>query len=208
MQLMDISDKLAKQNVLRYKAFNKSHTAENSKPALLTFKGDVYLGLKADSFDDSDLNFAQDHIRILSGLYGILRPLDLMQEYRLEMGTELTTSRGKNLYEFWGDKITKALNDSIKTQKEEYVINLASQEYWKAVQPKKLKAKVIQVDFHEERDGKISFVSFNAKKARGMMCHFIIKNRLSSPESLKAFDYDGYYFSEHLSGPDHFRFLK
>jgi uncharacterized protein len=208
MQLMDISEKLAKQNVQRYKSFNKSHTADNSNPALLTFKGDVYLGLKADSFDDSDLNFAQDHIRILSGLYGILRPLDLMQEYRLEMGTELVTSRGKNLYEFWGDKITKALNNTIKTQSEDCVINLASQEYWKALQPKILKAKVIQVDFHEERDGKISFVSFNAKKARGMMCHFIIKNRLIDPESLKAFDYDGYYFSESLSGPNHFRFLK
>lgn len=208
MQLMDISEKLAQSNYQRYKTFDKNHTSDNSKAAILTFKGDVYLGLKADSFDIKDFEFAQNHLMILSGLYGILRPADLMQEYRLEMGTSLETAKGKNLYEFWGDKITKALNDYIKVQNETYIINLASQEYWKAINTKKLKAKVIQVDFHEERDGKLSFVSFNAKKARGMMCHFMIKNRLNNPEDLKAFDYEGYYFAEHLSKPDHFRFLK
>jgi cytoplasmic iron level regulating protein YaaA (DUF328/UPF0246 family) len=208
MQLMDLSEKLAVLNTERYRIFKKEHTTENSTHAILTFKGDVYQGLQADTFNADDLNFAQNHLRILSGLYGILRPLDLMQPYRLEMGTRLETEKAENLYSFWGDKITKALNDEIRKNQYKYVINLASQEYWQAVQPKKLRAGVINVEFHEERNGKISFVSFNAKRARGMMCHYIVKNKITNPELLKGFDYDGYYFAENLSNDQNFRFLK
>ncbi|MBK9254082.1 MAG: peroxide stress protein YaaA [Saprospiraceae bacterium] len=208
MHLMDISEKLAQLNRDRYHSYNVNFTTENSKAAILQFKGDVYLGLKAEQFSTEELLFAQDHIRILSGLYGLLKPLDRMQAYRLEMGTMLETKKGKNLYEFWGDKITKILNNHIKLNDTKYIINLASQEYWKAVKTEKLKAKVINVDFHEERNGKITFVSFNAKKARGMMCNYIVKNRLSKPEELKGFDYDGYYFSEELSKDNHYKFLK
>jgi len=198
-QLMKVSDKIAELNVERFQSFKTPFDLDNAKQAVLAFRGDVYTGLDADSFDEADLEFAQAHLRILSGLYGILKPLDLMQPYRLEMGTKLQNARGKNLYEFWHEKITRRLNEDLQATGSEYVINLASKEYFKSVKPKLLNGELINVNFKEDKNGTYKIVAFFAKKARGMMCHYIIKNKITKPEHLKGFDYDNYVFNEDLS---------
>lgn len=197
--LMKVSVKIADLNVERFHSFKTPFNKKNAKPSVLAFKGDVYAGLQAETMDGADLEFAQEHLRILSGLYGILRPMDLMQPYRLEMGTRLKNENGKNLYEFWDDRITKLINKDLKTSKGSAVINLASKEYFNAVKPKELKGELYHVNFKEERNGVYKIISFNAKKVRGVMSRYIIKNRITKPEDLKAFTEDGYVFNADLS---------
>lgn len=206
--LMKISEKLADQNRLRYKTFSKDYTSENSKSAIEAFIGDVYVGLEAKSFKKNDLKFAQKHLRILSGLYGILKPFDKIQPYRLEMGTKLENKNGSNLYHFWASKINKELEAELNLHKSKYIVNLASNEYFKATVPKSLKSEVINVGFKEEKDGKLKFISFNAKKARGMMARFIVQNRIDTPDLLKGFDTDGYYYEEKLSDSKNLLFVR
>ena len=207
-ELMNISDALADLNVKRFKAFSKDYPVETSKAAIEAFKGDVYVGLDYPTLDRQDIDFAQAHLRILSGLYGLLRPLDKMQAYRLEMGTRLENKLGSNLYHFWGDKIVKQLNKQLKELESDLVINLASNEYFKAVNVKKMKGTVIEANFKEDRDGVLKFISFNAKKARGMMARYIIKNKITNIEDLKGFDLDGYYFSEEHSSAQSLLFIR
>ncbi|MFT6915888.1 MAG: cytoplasmic iron level regulating protein YaaA (DUF328/UPF0246 family) [Motiliproteus sp.] len=192
--LMKLSDKLASLNAVRYECWSRPFSPENAKQALLAFKGDVYTGLDAESLSPKDLTFAQQHLRMLSGLYGLLRPLDLMQPYRLEMGTRLNNVRGSNLYQFWGDIITDAVNQTLSEQGDELLVNLASNEYYKSVQPKRLNAQVITPVFKDSKNGQYKVISFYAKKARGLMSRYIIQNRLNSVEGLKAFDAQGYAF--------------
>lgn len=194
--LMDISENLAKENVKRYKSFKKDYDEAITAAAIYAFRGDVYVGLDADTFRKNEIKYAQKHIRILSGLYGILRPMDRIQAYRLEMSTSLENKKGKNLYAFWDDKITKYLNRELKESGSDTVINLASKEYFKAIRPEKLKANIINVDFREDRNGRLTFISFNAKKARGMMARFIIQNKIKSVDDLIGFDTDGYQYVE------------
>lgn len=193
-ELMDISDKLADLNYVRYKEFQEEHTKENSRPAMYAFNGDVYTGLDAYTLPLEKLDYIQDRLRILSGLYGILKPLDIIQPYRLEMGTNVGLYSKKNLYEVWQKKITDSLNKEM--EKDGLFINLASNEYYKAVNEKKLKAKVITPVFKDFSNGKLKIVSFFAKKARGSMVRYIIDKEVESIEELKGFDYDGYKFSE------------
>ena len=197
--LMKISDKLGQLNFARYHDWSRPFTADNAKQALLAFKGDVYTGLEAESFKAQDFKFAQKHLRILSGLYGLLRPLDLMQPYRLEMGTKFANSQGKNLYEFWGSTITDGLNAQLKKLKSQQLINLASNEYFKSVQPKALNAEVITPVFKDQKNGQYKIISFYAKKARGLMSAYIIKNRLTDAEQLKDFDLEGYRYNAAMS---------
>jgi len=198
-RLMGISDTLADLNVARFKSFKTPFTPANARPAIDAFKGDVYQGLDADSLSDADIAFAQDHLRILSGLYGLLRPLDLMQAYRLEMGTRLANERGNNLYQFWDDRIAGALNERLQQDANPMLVNLASGEYFKAVKQRALKAKVITPVFKEIRDGKAKVISFMAKKARGLMTRYAIMNRLDDVEKLKSFNAGGYAFDPLLS---------
>jgi len=192
---MSISDKLSKLNFDRFQTFATPFTLRNAKQALLAFKGDVYNGIDAPSLSQEDLEFAQDSVRMLSGLYGVIRPLDLIAPYRLEMGTRLVNSKGKNLYEFWGDQISNVLNDD----ESEVIINLASNEYFKGIDKKALNAKIINIAFKELKNDKYKIIGIYAKRARGLMVNYIIKNRLIKPESLKAFDVEGYQFREELS---------
>ncbi len=196
-KLMDISDKLADLNYTRYKDFHEEHSKENSRPAMYAFNGDVYTGLDSYSVPVEKLDFIQDRLRILSGLYGVLKPLDLIQPYRLEMGTNVGLYSKKNLYEIWQKKITDSLNKEM--EKEELFVNLASNEYYKAVNEKKLKAKVITPVFKDFKNGKLKIISFFAKKARGSMVRYIVNKEVETIEELKAFDYDGYKFSENES---------
>ncbi|RCU51821.1 peroxide stress protein YaaA [Corallincola holothuriorum] len=196
--LMKISDKLAGLNAARFQEWQPDFTPENAKQALLAFKGDVYDGMDATSFSDDDIAWAQDHLRILSGLYGLLKPLDLMQPYRLEMGTKLDTGRGNNLYQFWGNIITEQLSKALSAQNDRVLINLASNEYFKSVKLKPLKAYVVTPVFKDLKNGQYKVISFYAKKARGMMARYILQNRIQDPEQLKLFGEGGYYFS----GPD------
>ena len=191
--LMSISDKLADLN---------------ARQALLAFKGDVYTGLQAETFSEADFDFAQQHLRMLSGLYGVLRPLDLMQPYRLEMGIRLENAKGKDLYQFWGDVITDKLNAALQAQGDNVVINLASDEYFKSVKPKKLDADIIKPVFLDEKNGKFKVISFYAKKARGLMSRFIIQNRLTKPEQLTGFNSEGYFFDEASSGKNELVFKR
>ena len=197
--LMKISDKLADLNHKRYVEWRNKPAESKTRPAALAFKGDVYQGLEAESFNDSDLKFAQRHLRILSGLYGLLRPLDVIQPYRLEMGTKLKTSKGQNLYDYWGTKLTTGLNEALKESKEGTLVNLASNEYFGAVQPKLLEGSLLNIGFKEKRNGQLKFVSFSAKKARGLMAKFIIIERLKNPDDLKNFDLEDYKFNKKLS---------
>jgi cytoplasmic iron level regulating protein YaaA (DUF328/UPF0246 family) len=206
-ELMKLSDKLASLNVARYQSWQSEHTAENARPAVLAFKGDVYTGLDAESFSAEDFDFAQQHLRILSGLYGVLRPLDLLEPYRLEMGTRLKTDAGDNLYQFWGSRITDALNDELQTE-DDVIVNLASNEYFKAVQPKALRGRLITPVFKDFKNGQYKIISFYAKKARGLMSRYIIQNRIESAEAIKAFDLEGYYFSPEQSKGDTWVFLR
>ncbi|NOX48305.1 MAG: peroxide stress protein YaaA [Chlorobi bacterium] len=199
-KLMKISPKLANLNWTRFQEWELPFTTQNAKQALLCFKGDVYNGLDAASLLPVDIDFAQGHLRILSGLYGLLRPLDLMQAYRLEMGTPLKTGKRKNLYEYWGDKITRSVNDSLIEGKIKYLINLASREYYKAIDPQKVNAQIITPIFKEYRNGQYKFMSVFGKKARGLMTRFIIQNKLTDPEQMKLFDSEGYYYNDKLSG--------
>ncbi|ART82047.1 peroxide stress protein YaaA [Oceanisphaera profunda] len=195
-QLMKISDKLAGLNAARFADWQPNFTPDNAKQALLAFKGDVYTGLDAESLSAKDFAFAQAHLRMLSGLYGLLRPLDLMQAYRLEMGTKLDNVRGKDLYQFWGDIITDKLNIALEEQGDNVLINLASNEYFKAVKPKSLSGQIITPVFKDCKNGQYKIISFYAKKARGLMARYIIQNQLTEVSQLTAFDTDGYYFVE------------
>lgn len=197
--LMDISDKLATLNAARFKAFQLPFTPANAKPALFAFHGDVYDGLDAASFSLSDLTYAQQHLRILSGLYGLLKPFDLMQAYRLEMGIALGNPRGKNLYQFWGDRLTNLLNQHAKKAKCQHIINLASQEYAAAIQPKALALPLIVPVFKEKKGGQLKVIGLLAKRARGRMAAWIIRNRVESADDLRAFDLDGYQYDAALS---------
>ncbi|MEZ4687362.1 MAG: peroxide stress protein YaaA [Bacteroidia bacterium] len=194
--LMHLSDKLANLNFERYQEFGFPFTKENAKQALLAFKGDVYQGMSVDDYVSEDFDFAQNHLRILSGLYGLLRPLDLMQAYRLEMGTKMKNKRGKDLYAFWGSKIAQKLNEDIASSGSRVLVNLASQEYFKAVDTEALEAALVTPHFKEYRDGKLKIIALFAKKARGMMADYIIKNRINEVESIKDFGIDGYRFDE------------
>lgn len=191
--LMGISDKLAHLNADRFNQWQPPFSLENARQAIMAFKGDVYTGLQAETFSDDDFDFAQQHLRMLSGLYGLLRPLDLMQPYRLEMGIKLANPAGKDLYGFWGDLLTEKLNEAIAEQGDDVLINLASDEYFKAIKPKKLNAELIKPVFLDEKNGKFKVISFYAKKARGLMSRYVIQNRLTKPAQLKKFDVDGYF---------------
>ena len=208
MSLMTISEKLADQNYRRFQNFNLKMDDDFSKAAILTFNGEVYVGLDAGGLSQQDLDFAQQHVRILSGLYGSLRPLDLIREYRLEMGTRLATTKGTNLYQFWRDKITPSIHADLLRSGNNYLINLASDEYFKSLDQKTLHAVVIQIDFFDIKNGKRTFISFNAKKARGMMANYIIKNRINEPSALTKFDMDGYILDSNSSTDSHFTFVR
>lgn len=192
--LMHISDKLAGLNAERFHQWQPPFTLDNARQAILAFKGDVYTGLQAETFKEKDFDFAQQHLRMLSGLYGLLRPLDLMQPYRLEMGIRLENPAGKDLYTFWGDRLTDALNAALAEQGDDLLLNLASDEYFKAVKPKKLNGRIIKPVFLDEKNGKFKVISFYAKKARGLMSRYVIQHRLSKPAQLKKFDLDGYFY--------------
>jgi cytoplasmic iron level regulating protein YaaA (DUF328/UPF0246 family) len=207
--LMDLSDKLATLNVTRYASWTPKHNASNAKQALLAFNGDVYEGLDASSLSAAQLSWAQVHIRILSGLYGVLRPLDYLQAYRLEMGTALANPAGKDLYAFWADKITQSLNESLQDfkGKAKVVVNCASDEYYKSVKPKLLQAPVIQPIF-EDWKGAWKIVSFYAKRARGLMARYAIEHKITNPEKLKLFDSEGYAFDAAASSETTWRFRR
>lgn len=203
-ELMGVSDNLAELNEERFKSFQKEFTLDNSKQALLAFKGDVYQQLNVEKYTEKEFDFAQEHVRILSGLYGLLRPLDLIQPYRLEMGIKLENKKGKNLYEFWGSKIAQALNDTGM----DTIVNLASQEYFKAIDQKSLKADIITPTFKEYKDGNYKIIAIYAKKARGLMTNYIIENKIDKPEKLKVFNEEGYEYSEKMSTKDQFVFIR
>jgi cytoplasmic iron level regulating protein YaaA (DUF328/UPF0246 family) len=199
-KLMNISAKLAELNYERFIKWHLPFTNENAKPALFVFKGDVYQGLDIQSLNEEDVLFANQNLRILSGLYGVLKPLDLIQEYRLEMGTKLENPQGKNLYEFWGDKITDEINKAIKLSSgEKVLINLASNEYFKSIQKRKLNYEVITPVFKDYKNGQYKIISFYAKKARGLMSRFIIQNRIEKAQEIKAFNLADYHYNEELS---------
>lgn len=200
--LMKISDKLAGLNAARFGEWHPDFTPENARQAILAFKGDVYTGMQADTFSKDDFAFAQQHLRILSGLYGVLRPLDLMQPYRLEMGIKLENKKGKDLYHFWGEIITENLNKALEAQGDNILVNLASDEYFKSVNPKKLNAEIIKPVFLDEKNGQYKVISFYAKKARGLMTRFIIQEKLTNKAQLKDFDLDGYRYHSATSEGD------
>ncbi|MCA1762366.1 MAG: peroxide stress protein YaaA [Cryomorphaceae bacterium] len=198
--LMDISSELAQLNFERYQSMSFPFDLDNAKQALFAFRGDVYQGLKAEELSADDINFAQSHLRILSGLYGVLRPLDLMQPYRLEMGTDwAVTPKKKNLYIYWKPQLTKFIKREVEAKQAGFVLNLASQEYARAVDLKSVKVPVIAPEFREERGGESKMISFFAKKARGMMAAFAIKNKVTKPDELKSFGEEGYAFNKKLS---------
>lgn len=207
-KMMNLSQPLAELNRQRFQDMSLPFTPENSKPSVLAFQGDVYRGLDAGSFSTADLDWAQDHLRILSGFYGMLRPLDLMQPYRLEMGTRLGNTRGKNLYHFWGNRLADALNVEVAEHSSPVIFNLASNEYFKAVPRKRLESRLIHADFKEFRDGKPKTISFFAKRARGLMARFQVRNRIDDPEALKDFAEEGYGFNADLSMDDRLVFTR
>ncbi len=198
-KLMKVSDNLGVLNAERYNNWSLPFNEENSKQAAFAFQGDVYQGLEIDSFSKDDLNYAQDHFRILSGLYGLLKPLDLIQAYRLEMGTSFQNERGRNLYDFWNTSITEQLNKELKLIKSQYLLNLASNEYYKVIQPKSLNATIITPVFKDWKNGQYKIISFFAKKARGMMASYQLKNKINNPEDLKNFNTAGYVFNDNMS---------
>jgi hypothetical protein len=205
--LMKLSDKLAGLNAARYESWQTPFNSDNAKQAVLAFKGDVYTGLDADSLDEAGFDFAQQHLRILSGLYGVLKPLDLIQPYRLEMGTKLDNKVGKDLYAFWGSKLRESLEQD-EGLKDDVLINLASNEYFKAVEAKKLKARIITPVFKDWKNGQYKMISFYAKKARGLMSRYIIDNKVTEPDVIKQFDYEGYRFNEDMSKADEWVFIR
>jgi cytoplasmic iron level regulating protein YaaA (DUF328/UPF0246 family) len=207
-KLMGISPKLAELNHARYAAWSPQNSRDNARQALLAFMGDVYTGLDANTLSAADISVAQQRLRILSGLYGLLRPLDLMQPYRLEMGIPLDNPRGKNLYRFWGEQPTLALNRQTAALRTHYVVNLASNEYFKAVDGDRLEAEVITPVFKERQADGYKVLSFHAKKARGMMARYIIQNRIRKPSRLRDFAEHGYSYNAALSGPAQFVFTR
>ncbi|ERP91016.1 hypothetical protein Q666_12495 [Marinobacter sp. ES-1] len=205
--LMSISDKLGQLNAERFRTWHTPFTPDNARQAILAFKGDVYTGLDAESFSEDDFAFAQQHLRMLSGLYGLLKPLDLMQAYRLEMGTKFENKRGKDLYAFWGSKLTKALNELLAAD-DKVLVNLASNEYFKSVQKKNIDGRLITPQFKDWKNGQYKIISFYAKKARGLMCRYAIQNRITQADDLKGFNLEGYYFSEEQSDNNNWVFLR
>ena len=207
-ELMDLSDALSALNVARYEAWSPKFSAKNAKQSVLAFNGDVYEGLDAKSLSLKDLEWALAHVGILSGLYGVLRPLDWMQPYRLEMGTTLQTDKGSNLYKFWGAQIAEYLNAQLAKDKTPVIVNLASQEYFKSVDRKVLKARVIDCVFEDFKGGKYKIISFNAKRARGLMARYAVQNKINHPEGLQGFDVEGYNFDPAISEPDRLVFRR
>lgn len=206
--LMKLSDKLAHLNVARYQAWSEKPTADNSRQAVLAFNGDVYEGLHASALGTDDLDWLQAHVCILSGLYGVLRPLDRMQPYRLEMGTRLATARGANLYQFWGSRIAEYINQRQASQPNPVVVNLASQEYFKAVDRQVLKARVVDCVFEDYKDGAYKVISFHAKRARGLMVRYAVRQRARTPVQLQGFDLEGYAFAPAASEPQRLVFRR
>jgi len=194
--LMTISENIADLNIARYKSFKTPFTEKNAKPALFAFKGDVYSGIPVNEYTKADLKYAQEHLRILSGLYGALRPMDLIQPYRLEMKTRLSNPLGDNLYQFWGDQITDSLNETLAKHAQPVLINLASNEYFKSVKKKRLQGRLLDISFKETKEGKTRVIAIFAKRARGTMTDFILRNRIEKPEDIKGFNTDGYRFSK------------
>ncbi|WP_434625916.1 peroxide stress protein YaaA [Pseudomonas sp. Z1-29] len=207
-ELMHVSDKIGGLNAARFGSWNPAFTPANAKQALLAFKGDVYTGLDAQSLGEADFDYAQQHLRMLSGLYGLLRPLDLMQPYRLEMGTKLANARGKDLYAFWGTRISEWLNEALADQGDDVLLNLASNEYFSAVKRSALKARVIDAEFRDLKNGHYKIISFYAKKARGLMSRFVIEQRINDPVQLKHFDVQGYRYNVEQSSPNKLVFLR
>jgi cytoplasmic iron level regulating protein YaaA (DUF328/UPF0246 family) len=205
--LMKLSDKLAKLNLARYQAWQTPFTPANAKQSILAFKGDVYTGLDADSLDNQGLEFAQQHLRILSGLYGLLRPLDLIQPYRLEMGTKIKNIRGKDLYQFWGSQIREAI-EAETAFADGTLINLASNEYFKVLESKKLKARIITPIFKDWKNDQYKMISFYAKKARGLMSRYIIDHSINDPEQIKSFDSAGYHYYADMSEGNNWVFIR
>lgn len=208
MKLMDISSKLAQENVNRYHSFSEEFTIDNSRPAIFAFDGDVYRGLEAYTMNSTQLEYCQQHLRILSGLYGLLKPYDLIQPYRLEMGVPLKVLKFKNLYAFWGTTITDLLQKDIEESKSEYLINLASKEYFESIDLSKMNVPVIHIQFRELRNNRLSFVSYTAKRARGLMAKFMSQENLTSAGDLKHFNLDNYKFESELSSPTEWFFVR
>jgi len=207
-ELMDISDKLAQLNRERFDRWSLPFNSSNAKQAILTFDGGVYSGLQANTFSNKDFSFAQDHLRILSGLYGILKPLDLIQPYRLEMGVSFQNPRGKNLYDFWKQSITDNLNSILEQYPSPVIVNCASIEYFSAIDLSKLKGSILSIVFKEYRNGELKFISFNAKKARGLMTQYIIKNKINNHTDIKDFNYEDYKLDSKLSEDSTFVFTR
>ncbi|TAM51593.1 MAG: peroxide stress protein YaaA [Paraburkholderia sp.] len=208
--LMDISDALARLNFQRYADWSREFSLDNAKQAVLAFNGDVYEGFDAKTLSAADLDYAQRHVRLLSGLYGVLRPLDLLQPYRLEMGTRLPNPRGKDLYAFWGERITDALNAQLRRNKggARVIVNCASTEYFKSVRPKRLEGPVVTPVFEDWKGGRYKIISFYAKRARGLMARYVVEQRIGSPEKLKDFAVDGYAFDAAASNDSTFVFRR
>ncbi|MGF6148512.1 Protein of uncharacterised function (DUF328) [Kingella potus] len=206
--LMHVSDKIALLNAERNAAWHTPFTPENAKQAVFLFNGDVYGGLDAPSIGTDGLAYLQQHLRILSGLYGLLRPLDLIQAYRLEMGIPFANRRGRNLYEYWGARITALLADTLREQQADTIVNLASQEYFKAVQPEKLPARIITPVFKDEKNGVYKTISFHAKRARGLMVRYAAEHRAAVPEQLKHFDSEGYAYNDAASTENEWVFMR
>jgi hypothetical protein len=207
-ELMDISDKLAQLNRERFDRWSLPFNSSNAKQAILAFDGGVYSGLQANTFSNKDFSFAQDHLRILSGLYGILKPLDLIQPYRLEMGVSFQNPRGKNLYDFWKQSITDNLNSILEQYPSPVIVNCASIEYFSAIDLSKLKGSILSIVFKEYRNGELKFISFNAKKARGLMTQYIIKNKINNHTDIKDFNYEDYKLDSKLSEDSTFVFTR
>jgi cytoplasmic iron level regulating protein YaaA (DUF328/UPF0246 family) len=207
-ELMHLSDKLSGLNAARFGSWTPDFTPKNAKQAILAFKGDVYTGLQAETLNERELTYAQDHLRMLSGLYGLLRPLDLMQPYRLEMGTRLANARGKDLYAFWGTRISEWLNQALADQGDDLLLNLASTEYFSAVKRSALNARIIDTEFKDLKNGQYKIISFYAKKARGMMSRFVITEQINTPHALKEFDTGGYRYSKEQSSETKLVFLR
>ena len=207
-EMMSISENIANLNVARVKNFKTPFTTSNAKQAIFAFKGDVYSGIDIEKFSAADLGYAQKHLRILSGLYGYLRPLDLIQPYRLEMKTKLKNPRGDNLYQFWGESITERLNKELAKQQEPVLVNLASNEYFKSVKPKLLEGRLLNINFKETKDGKTRVIAIFAKRARGMMTNYMLRNRIEKPEDLKKFKEGGYKFSKADSDDKQWTFVR
>jgi cytoplasmic iron level regulating protein YaaA (DUF328/UPF0246 family) len=206
--LMNVNRKIAELNYERFARWQPPFNRDNASPAVFLFNGQAYLGLEAETLNDDDLYFAQDHLRILSGLYGLLRPLDLVQPYRLEMGTRLSNPRGKDLYEFWGEKLTQAINEALSKHESKVLMNLASNEYFKAIKPQVLEGDIITPVFKEKKGNQYKTIAVYAKTARGLMTRYIIENRIEDPEAIKGFDQQGYIYSPEMSDEKEWVFIR